>query len=189
MKETGATLIEVLASVLIAAVMTSAVFSVTLGAKVQSKITEEHNAASECVTQLTNELHSFVTGYWDYNTNTFNSNMTEICGPADSSCYPGTSGGNSSQWTWADLGVTDNCGSGCYVLATGTHVLSVGPNGLTALGQPFCLPPWMWQPPYNPSGNQLLSYTVSAPPIVSGQQVGGPGVQVTVNWYNINGSQ
>ena len=173
----GATLIEVLAAVLLAAVMTSAVFSVVLGSKGESKITEEHNSASQCLTQLTNELHSFVTGYWSYASDSFNPNMPEICGPLSSGCVYGS--GTAPQWTWSSSGVTDSC-SGCYALAPGTHNLTVGSDGLTGLGTPFCMPPWMWQPPYNAS----LSYTVTAPPIVSGQQVGGPGVQVTINWSN-----
>lgn len=173
----GATLIEVLAAVLLTAVMTSAVFSVALGAKGESKITEEHNSASQCLTQLTNELHSFVTGYWSYASG-FNPNMPEICGPADPLCQPGTYGGGGPQWTWSSSGVTDSC-SGCYVLAPGKHILTLV-NGLTSLGTPFCMPPWMWQPPYNAS----LYYIVTAPPIVSGQQLGGPGVQVTINWSN-----
>ncbi len=174
----GSTLIEVLAAVLLAAVMTSAVFSVALGAKGESKITEEHNAASQCMTQLTNELHSFVTGYWNYSTNSFNPTMPEICGPlSPASCSTGS--GSSTQWTWASSGVTDSC-SGCYALVGGTHQLTVGSNGLTSLGTPFCLPPWMWQPPYNAT----LSYLVAAPPISSGQQIGGPQVTVSINWSN-----
>ncbi len=177
----GSTLIEVLAAVLLAAVMTSAVFSVVLGAKGESKISEEHNSASQCLTQLTNQLHSFVTGYWSYATNNFNTNMPEICGPLSSgggACVYGS--GSSSQWTWASSGVSDSC-NGCYALAQGTHNLTVGSNGLTGLGTPFCMPPWMWQPPYNAS----LSYTVTAPPLDgSGNQIGGPGVQVTINWSN-----
>ncbi len=179
MKETGSTLVEVLAAVLLAAVMTSAVFSVALGAKGESKITEEHNAASQCITQLTNELHSFVTGYWSYNMSSFNANgMPEICGPTSSPGCP-TGSGNSTQWTWASSGVNDSC-SGCYALQGGTHQLTVGSNGLTSSGTPFCMPPWMWQPPYNAT----LSYVVTAPPISSGQQVGGPQVTVSINWSN-----
>ena len=177
MKETGSTLIEVLAAVLLTAVMTSAVFSVALGAKGESKITEEHNSASQCITQLTNELHSFVTGYWSYGTNSFNPVMPEICGPESSGCVYG--GGNYSQWTWASSGVTDSC-SGCYALSTGVHTLTVQSNGLTGFNVPFCMTPWMWQPPYSAN----LSYTVTPPPISSGQQVGGPGVSVTINWKN-----
>jgi type II secretory pathway pseudopilin PulG len=177
----GSTLIEVLAAVLLTAVMTSAVFSVALGAKGESKITEEHNSASQCLTQLTNQLHSFVTGYWSYATNNFNANMPEICGPLSNGCVYGS--GLPSQWTWASAGVSDSC-SGCsypYVLAVGTHNLTVGSNGLTGLGTPFCMPPWMWQPPYNAS----LSYTVAPLSFdTSGNQIGGPGVTVTINWSN-----
>jgi type II secretory pathway pseudopilin PulG len=112
----GNTLIEVVISVLLCAIMVAAVFSVALTAKGEGHMTEQHNIASQAVRQLSGQLKAYVTGYYSY-TNGFNSSMSEIQGPSGS-------------WTWASVTlpgqpgpVGDSC-SGCYALSVGTHKLS-----------------------------------------------------------------
>lgn len=163
--KSGSTLIEVVVAVLLAAVMVSAIFSVALTAKSESKITEENIAANQAVRQLSAQLHLYVTSYYDYGSNSFIANMPEIPGPSCPTCLTGS--GTWRQWSWSLVTmptwatpVQDNPFGG-YVLASGTHNLQ------------HYLAQWFESPPYN----ARISYTV-LPPISSE----GPKVSFQIVW-------
>ena len=164
-KTRGATLIEVVVAVLLSAVMVSAIFSVALTAKSESKMTEESNTASQAVRQLSAQLHLYVTGYYNYISG-FNPTMNEIPGPSCPDCALGS--GNQNTWAWNSVtmptwgvGVSDSCGG--YVLAQCTHSLQ------------HYLPQWFESAPYD----ARISYTVTVPNVSE-----GPQVNITTTWNN-----
>lgn len=157
-REAGYTLAEVIISMLLAAIMASAVFklavtSVQSGVKLDRKV-----VAQQAQRHLTDQLTQYVTGD---NTNA-NTNMP--VGP--------NNGYGAGAWRLSGItgednrAVTDSCG--CYALSANggaAHVLS------------GYLPQWFEQAPYNAT----ISYVVTDGPggLASGQP---KGVLVTVTW-------
>lgn len=131
--EAGYTLLEVVVSLLLSAIMVGAVMSVALTAKHGSVKSDNKTIAAQETRRLSAELKAFVTSYYDYSTAGWSANVGSIGGPAN----PGTPGTASWQWasmTGADganpisdscrLAPTYNSSPPCYALAAGVHNLT-----------------------------------------------------------------
>jgi len=148
----GFTLIEVVVSVLITAVLVSSVFSVSLTSKRSNVRADRRLIAAQATRSLTSTLQSFVTA--DYTSGQVVGAGAVVLGPS-----AGVNG------TWALN--SDTNGSG-YALSDGSHTLqNVAPQ---------YMPSWMAAPPYN---GQIIYYVQHMGGAADEQT---PWVNVTVTW-------
>lgn len=155
----GFTLLEILVSILLTAVMVSSVFSIALTAKRGGGRTDRKMIASQGSRELTAMLRLYVTANpneanWGPNAGnwTLDSGGINDCG--DLGASPPT-----------DCPGTDNC-PGCYALEKGSHVLS------------GFLPGWFEGSPYNARTTYWVSYQY-AYSVANGTM---PLVNISVDW-------
>lgn len=152
--QNGYTLIEVVISMLLTAVMVSSVMSVALTAKRGEARNERKLVANQASRQLTASLKNYVTA---------DSATTTISGPGTGTNKWGmTSAAGSGQ-------VKDDCGSGVSCAANSCYALQAGSHTLCGF-----LPSWFEAAPYSAK----IIYFVSYP----GGASSPPQVNLTVDW-------
>jgi type II secretory pathway pseudopilin PulG len=154
----GYTIIEVIVSIMLTAVMVSAVFSVALTTKTGGGKADRKLLAGQAERSLTAALRSYVTA------DTAN---TAIPGPNAAANTGGATG--AAGWSIHTAAVqTDSMGVGTYALAVGTHILAcpaaAGADAACFLAKALRNPPF----------NGTIQYVVAAG--------SPPQVTVTVNW-------
>lgn len=182
--KSGFTLVEIVISVLLTAVMAAAVLSIALTATRGSGRSDRKTMCAQLTRQVSGQLKNFVTAYYDYNTLAWNGTRPV---PAPN----GATG--TTDWAWAaytgadGAAISDSLGgyalaataAGCNPpaadkatdISNGCHVLT---NGI--------VPAWFQAAPYN----AYVAYSVTKPGTdVSGGANGtlmAPQVKVVCNW-------
>lgn len=161
----GYTLVEVVIAMLLACVMITSVFSVSLTSKTSGGKNDRRLIASQAVRQVTGRLRNFVTGC-DCNI------TTGACNATSCSLQGPTPRAGAASWYFncptCSPSITDSMGDK-YALTLGTHTIT-GLLPQTFGGGGF------EQPPYN----GRVVYVVDAPQTINGRPV--PAVTVRVDW-------
>ena len=132
----GYSMIEVIVSMLLTAIMVSAVFSIAISNQQGNNRVDRRTIAAQAQRHLTELLAQYVTA---------DPAAAQIAGPSTN--VPGAASWRLNGWPLGENGqvITDSCGA-CYALAPGVHTLT------------GYLPAWFAGPPYNAT----ISYTIPA---------------------------
>ncbi|MBI3553304.1 MAG: type II secretion system protein [Elusimicrobia bacterium] len=150
----GYTLLEVIISMMLTAILCSAVFSIAITAQQSSNKIDRRVIANQCQRHLSEMLANYVSG--DYS-----ATNDRIAGPT--STTPGVASWYINGATGEDGRViVDSCGA-CYALSPGVHTLT------------NFLPGWFEVQPFNGA----ISYTITNTALTNGNQ---PNVSISVTW-------
>lgn len=154
----GYTLLEVVVSMLVTAIVATSVFSLALSTKRSGAKGLHKLVAGQGARQVSEILKNYVSGDW-----TTSAADLPIDGPSETAAMP---------WQMTQGSVQDSCSdsdpapASCYALAVGSHTLK------------GYLPSWFENPPYNARVKYHVTDTGNAGGFV-------PKVSVTVRWDEI----
>ena len=152
----GYTLLEVVVSMLITAIVASSIFSMALSTKKSGTRGLRKLLAGQAARQVSETLKNYVSG-----------DIATYASPI----IAGPSQGAADAWTMTKGAVRDDCGTGsppqtCYALAVGSHTLD------------NYLPAWFEGPPFNARVKYFVADMDPSATFV-------PRVSVTVDWTEL----